>query len=169
MGKLVKVKSQSQLFNLCERFFSTSSYFIQIRYLMKIINVLFIVSALFFSTKSLALNCDNPETTLEMNMCGELDLKRAEIKLNNHYQLALKKLDEVSKVDSLGAQKSTLKHQLMETQRLWVKFRESDCKTVYTLWSDGTIRNVMYLSCMRARAEQRAKELKQYETYGDGL
>jgi uncharacterized protein YecT (DUF1311 family) len=136
---------------------------------MKIRNVLFIVYVLFFSTKSFALNCDNPETTLEMNMCGELDLKKAEIKLNHQYQLALKKLDEVSKVDSLGAQKSRLKHRLIETQRLWAKFRESDCKTVYTLWSDGTARNVMYLSCMRARADQRSKELKQYETYGVGL
>lgn len=44
-----------------------------------------------------------------------------------------------------------------------MKFREADCNALYELYRDGTIRTVMYIGCMQAHAEQRIKELKEYE------
>lgn len=58
--------------------------------------------------------------------------------------------------------KSDLKKQLIDAQRVWVKFREADCQAIYTLWSDVTIRNAMYIECMSTRAQQRIKELNEF-------
>lgn len=129
---------------------------------------LLFICLIFSKQVVFASNCESPQTTIEINQCAELELKKTEAELNKQYQLALKQMDEVGK-DASISDKSKLKQNLVDAQRLWVKFRESDCKTVYTLWSDGSIKNVMYLSCMTAKAEQRIKELEQYKKYGDGL
>jgi uncharacterized protein YecT (DUF1311 family) len=77
-------------------------------------------------------------------------------------------MDEVGKDGSIS-DKTKLKQNFVDAQRLWIKFRDSDCKTVYTLWSDGSIKNLMYLSCMRDKAEHRIKDLEDYKKYGEGL
>jgi uncharacterized protein YecT (DUF1311 family) len=110
-----------------------------------------------------ALDCERAISTPDVNACGQIELDKVELKLNQVYQRVLKQMDEISREKSDFADKSKLKKSFVEAQRLWVKFRKADCDTTYTFWSDGTIRGAMYLSCMTSRAEQRIKELKMYE------
>lgn len=124
----------------------------------------FIFFMLYFQSYSAsALDCKRAISTPDINACGQIELNKVELKLNLVYQRVLKNLGEISREKSDFADKSKLKTSFVEAQRLWVKFRKTDCDTTYTFWSDGTIRGTMYLSCMTSRAEQRIKELKMYE------
>ena len=117
----------------------------------------------FYAGSAFALDCKRVISTPDINACGQIELDKVELKLNQIYQRVLQKMDEISREKSNFADKSKLKKSFVEAQRLWVKFRKADYDTTYTYWSDGTIRGAMYLSCMTSRAEQRIKELKVYE------
>jgi uncharacterized protein YecT (DUF1311 family) len=124
----------------------------------------FIFLMLFFYPYSAsALDCERVISTPDINACGQIELDKVELKLNQVYQRVLKQMDEIGREKSNVADKSKLKKSFVEAQRLWVKFRKADCDTTYTFWSNGTIRGAMYLSCMTSRAEQRIKELIMYE------
>lgn len=110
-----------------------------------------------------SLDCANAISTPDINTCTKIELDKQELKLNQTYQRVLSVFDALSKPPMQGADKSKLKKQLIEAQRLWVRFRKADCNTTYTFWSDGTIRGVMYLSCMIEKTNARIKELEAYE------
>ncbi|MCZ8074048.1 MAG: lysozyme inhibitor LprI family protein, partial [Paucibacter sp.] len=55
---------------------------------------------------------------------------------------------------------------LIKAQRRWLEFRDADCKAKYQVFAGGTIRNVVYLSCLRERTKQRIKELAPSEWQG---
>jgi uncharacterized protein YecT (DUF1311 family) len=118
---------------------------------------------LTYSSFGFALDCENASSTPDINACGKIELDKIELKLNQVYTRVLKMMDEISKDPSNTSNKSKLKKSFIDAQRFWVKFREADCDTTYTLWSDGTIRGTMYLSCMMDRANKRIKELEAYE------
>ena len=109
------------------------------------------------------LDCANVISTPDINTCTKIELDKQELKLNQTYQRVLSMFDALSKTPKQDTDKSKLKNQLVEAQRLWVRFRKADCDTTYTYWSDGTIRGVMYLSCMIEKTNTRVKELEAYE------
>jgi uncharacterized protein YecT (DUF1311 family) len=107
-----------------------------------------------------ALDCDKAISTPEINACASQEQEKAEARLNKVYRRVLKNLDH--RDDGLDNY-SEMKKTLVEAQRAWVKFREADCNAVYTRHASGTIRGVMFIGCMQAHAEQRIKELEQYD------
>ena len=132
--------------------------------------ILLFVILLIASNPVLALDCDKASSnTVDVNDCRQVDLNKLDAELNQIYKHVLVKFDKLSKEPpSLAvADKSKLKQELIEAQRLWVKFREKDCGATYTLWSDGTIRGLMYLDCKISKTEQRIKELKAYDEFGN--
>ena len=96
-----------------------------------------------------ALDCANATTTPDMNECAARTQKAAEANLNAVYQRVLKTVTE-----------RKVRTQFVAAQRLWIKYREADCKTVQALYGTGTIRTVMYLGCLQNRAETRTRELE---------
>lgn len=113
-----------------------------------------------FAVSALALDCNKAITTPEINQCAKIEQDKIEAKLNKIYQRVLKTLD---KPDTEIEYYSKMKESLIAAQRAWVKFREADCDAVFEKNASGTIRTVMYIECMQARAEQRIKELEIYE------
>lgn len=109
------------------------------------------------------LDCANVISTPDINTCTKMELDKQELKLNQTYQRVLSMFDALSKSPKETTYKSKLKKQLVEAQRLWVRYRKADCDTTYTYWSDGTIRGVMYLSCMIEKTNTRIEELEAYE------
>jgi uncharacterized protein YecT (DUF1311 family) len=112
---------------------------------------------------TLALDCANAMSTPDINACAKLALDLKEIELDQTYQHVLNQFEAISLSPSNGADKSKLKQQMIEAQRLWYEFRKAECDAIYTYWSDGTIRGVMYLSCMTEKANARILELKAYD------
>lgn len=116
---------------------------------------------LLFSQDALAVDCDKAVTTLETNECAAIEQHKVEAQLNDTYKRVIRQLDQADPESDQSI--AATKKALIEAQRAWVKFREADCNALYELYRDGTIRTVMYIGCMQAHAEQRIKELKEYE------
>lgn len=112
-----------------------------------------------FAVSALALDCNKAITTPEINQCAKFDQDKVEARLNKVYQRVLKTLD---KPDTEIEHYSKMKESLIAAQRSWVKFRQADCDAAFEKSASGTIRTVMYIGCMQARAEQRIKELEIY-------
>ncbi|KAB7693010.1 DUF1311 domain-containing protein [Plesiomonas shigelloides] len=104
-------------------------------------------------------DCGNAANTLEINACLQKQQEQTEAQLNQVYREVLAQISAESAQPDSPAQ---MKQLFITAQRAWISFREKDCQAVYTFWSQGTIRNAMYLGCMRSRAEQRIKELQEY-------
>ncbi len=111
------------------------------------------------SSNLYATDCKNTVNTQEINQCAKIDQEKTEAKLNATYQQAIKSL---SNPDDEYTKYSEIKSSLILAQKAWIKFRKADCNTVYLQNKDGTIRTAMYISCMQERAEQRIKELNQF-------
>lgn len=124
--------------------------------------ILILSIALAIPATAFALDCSDPQNTIENDVCAHREQVKTDEQLTVVYQRVLTSLDAMDK-DPANHIKANLKNGLIAAQRLWVKFREADCQNVYDYWSDGTIRGVMYSGCMKAHAEQRIKELEEYE------
>ena len=96
-----------------------------------------------------SLNCDNPMTTLEINMCASQELEEAQAKMGAYLEACL----------THNAEDPELVAAIQLAQKAWKSYADSHCGSVYTKWRDGTIRGVMAISCQTALTEQRTLEL----------
>lgn len=106
-----------------------------------------------------ALDCPNAVSTVDMNDCAAQEQQQVEQQLNDVYRRVL----AATPTTTGGAKPAKPKDSLVAAQRLWVKFREADCKAVLDLWSEGSIRNLQYLGCMRDHARLRIKQLEAFK------
>lgn len=103
--------------------------------------------------------CDTAVSDPDINECAAQEYSRVDGILNTTYKKVLADLKASGKEypDALKA-----RQELIKAQRLWVSFREADCNAIFTLHQSGTIRVLMYHSCMTSHSEQRIKELKEF-------
>lgn len=106
------------------------------------------------------INCSTAVTTQETNECAQIKLQVVEKKLDETYRRVLKSLDSPNEGSELFTQ---IKKRLVEAQKSWVVFRDKDCEAFFTLHVGGTDRTAIYLACMRRHAENRIKDLSEYE------
>ena len=92
---------------------------------------------------------ENAYSTAAMEDCNDKALRDWEIELNDNYK---KLLDDPTKDDK---QRTSLK----QIQRLWLKYRENNCKYYASIYSEGTLSPIMYGNCMAKMTKDRADEL----------
>jgi uncharacterized protein YecT (DUF1311 family) len=110
-----------------------------------------------------AIDCSDPRTTVEMNVCGDAAFQEADKRLNAAYKEALKYVAE-SDLEAPYDPKSW-EAALRASQRAWVAFRDADCKGAVPMeWSGGTGTSSAVLACMTDKTDSRIKEL--IERYG---
>ena len=105
--------------------------------------------------------CKTQDNTIEINECGKIELAKKDKELNAAYQALIKRLAPSDKSDDTNY--TEIKKQLVEAQRNWIKYRDADCSAKYTLYEQGTIRGIVHLSCLKAKTEQRTKELLEWD------
>ena len=105
--------------------------------------------------------CKTQDNTIEINECGKIELAKKDKELNAAYQALIKRLAPSDKSDDTNY--TEIKKQLVEAQRNWIKYRDTDCSAKYTLYEQGTIRGIVHLSCLKAKTEQRTKELMEWD------
>ena len=86
------------------------------------------------------------ETTLDMSNCQGAELKREDARLNSAYKKAKAGLDPAQQA------------KLLDAQRLWIKYRDANCKVYYSL-TGGTIDQINGASCLLKMTKARADEL----------
>ncbi|MFZ6874154.1 lysozyme inhibitor LprI family protein [Undibacterium sp. Di27W] len=112
------------------------------------------------SSFTYALDCNKAANTMEINECASIEQQKVEAKLNQVYQRVLKGMEKDYASEGNFAD---IKKTFINAQRAWIKFREADCDAIHEKNISGTIRTVMHISCMQARAKQRIAELEDYE------
>jgi uncharacterized protein YecT (DUF1311 family) len=107
---------------------------------------------------------DKATSTVEMNVCLDRLLKRADAELNAAYQSAMKYIDASEDVPAEA--KGKWRGALRDAQRGWIAFRDADCKGAVPFeWFGGTGATAAALDCMLEKTRARTKELT--ERYQD--
>lgn len=102
--------------------------------------------------------CATQRNTIEINQCAQQTQKDADRRLNEAYQALVKSLVPRGADDDTDY--AAVRKRLVEAQRAWITFRDSDCEAKLKFWESGTIRGAVYQGCLTERTEQRIKELK---------
>ncbi|WP_221794892.1 lysozyme inhibitor LprI family protein [Oceanobacter mangrovi] len=93
-------------------------------------------------------DCNDANTTIEINQCAARQLEADEAMLQQYLLGSL----AVNEDDELVA---AIKH----AQQAWLGYREAHCGSVYSQWRDGTMRGVMALDCKIQLTRQRTYEI----------
>jgi uncharacterized protein YecT (DUF1311 family) len=123
-----------------------------------------LLAAVAFASPALSaeddIDCDNANSTVEMNFCADKDFAAADRALNAAYRSVLtdaKKRDVEPPYDAKHFEDA-----LRASQRAWVAYRDADCKDLVAQeWSGGTGTTSAVLGCMTEKTKQRTKDLKE--------
>lgn len=105
-----------------------------------------------------AVDCENAMTTIEMNVCVGQKMEVADTQLEQY----------IAKAKEHHAQQTTAIASLAKSQDAWLMYRQSHCDAIYEMWSNGSIRGVMFGECMIHLTKQRTHQIwEDYLTYMD--
>jgi uncharacterized protein YecT (DUF1311 family) len=92
--------------------------------------------------------CQGPSTTAEEASCFGTAFERADAELNKYYR----------RIETLeaGGDLTNLKI----AQRLWIQFRDANCKAEYDLYEGGSAGPTVKLACLEAMTRHRIEELE---------
>lgn len=104
------------------------------------------------------INCDNPQTTIDVNACAFQTFQQAQATQEKYLQASY----------AHNAEDPALISAMKAAQQQWQAYRDAQCSAVYTQWREGTIRGLMALSCKTSLTEQRTHEIwTHFLTYMD--
>jgi uncharacterized protein YecT (DUF1311 family) len=92
--------------------------------------------------------CQSPASNAEMTSCFIQTSKAADERLNKTYS----RIREVLSPDE--------QHDLQNAQRLWLKFRDTNCSAERNLYAGGSAGPTVYAACIEADARKRTSDLK---------
>lgn len=120
--------------------------------LMPLLNAAILPSLAQASEQQMAqkVNCNNPQTTLEMNICATQEYQAADKKLNQVYRQLQSRLS--------GKQKQ----RMTNAQLAWMKFRDANCQYERGQFACGTLAGSVGTNCLAGMTEKRTKELEEY-------
>lgn len=105
------------------------------------------------------IDCENANTTVEMNFCGDKAFAAADKALNVAYRSALAAVKQRVLEPPYDARH--YEEALRASQRAWVAFRDADCRDLVAQeWSGGTGTTSAVLSCMTSLTEERTKDIR---------
>ena len=92
--------------------------------------------------------CQEPSTTVEEFSCFSKALTKTDTALNEYYR----RIQTLETGEDLA--------NLKTAQRLWIQFRDANCKAEYDLYAGGTAGPIVKLACIEAMTRHRTEELK---------
>ncbi|MFC3150725.1 lysozyme inhibitor LprI family protein [Litoribrevibacter euphylliae] len=121
---------------------------------LRIILLLFLC---FFSFGSVAEETD-PCADMPPECRYLLLYEATDTKLNQTYKAIMSKINSGG-FDGYRVEKEYIKEGLIQSQRAWLKFRDSNCNAYYRVWSGGTSRNTDEMVCLSKMTEERSQYL----------
>jgi len=107
--------------------------------------------------------CVTQSSTMEINACAKHQFDAQDRLLNQAYQAVIKNM---AAENSTGVSGESPRKLLIRSQRKWVEFRDADCLAMQKVFQNGSIRNAVYLDCLKTRTKQRIKELQPQDWQG---
>ncbi|MCG7545967.1 DUF1311 domain-containing protein [Pseudoalteromonas sp. MM17-2] len=124
--------------------------------------MLLALSAFAFTATAIAeeavYDCDNAVSTRQINDCAIIKLNSAKAELSKYLEASFER----------NSYDSELVEAIKTAQNDWQIYVDSHCGSVYTKWREGTIRDVMAISCETKLTRQRTYEVwAHFLTYMD--
>jgi uncharacterized protein YecT (DUF1311 family) len=104
-----------------------------------------------FSVPASADQCDTAQAQTEMNLCADLQFKKADAELNDAYRdlfAGYKKLDK------------DLASALTKSQRAWIAHRDADCSLESLATQGGSAQPMIFSMCLERITLDRVKWLR---------
>ena len=111
---------------------------------------------LLVSASALAEDCDNATSQTEMNMCSADQYDKADKKLNQTWQTALKR--------ATPQQRDLLK----KAQKNWIALRDADCAFIGSGSEQGSAQPMVINQCMTDKTNEREAWLSSLLQCGEG-
>jgi uncharacterized protein YecT (DUF1311 family) len=92
--------------------------------------------------------CQGPSTTAEEASCFGTAFQKADAVLNKYYR----RIETLETGDDLA--------NLKNAQRLWIQFRDANCKAEYDLYEGGSAGPTVKTACLEAMTRHRTEELE---------
>ncbi|MBG1233074.1 lysozyme inhibitor LprI family protein [Aestuariivirga litoralis] len=105
-----------------------------------------------------ALNCDEPQTTADMNQCADIAFDKADKELNALWP-KLKEWAAQSDQES-GENDGYYAKTLLASQRAWLAYRDAECVAAGLPMHGGTGEGPLMGGCRASLTEERVKDLR---------
>ena len=100
------------------------------------------------------LDCKDPQTQTDMNICAGRTYEAADAEMARQYRLLASRMKQT---DTAGPEYFAA---LLESQRAWLKFRDAQCKFEGYLVKGGTAEPLMISRCSEELTKKRTEDLK---------
>ena len=100
-------------------------------------------ATLLLSASTLANECDNANTQLELNTCSAQQYQAADKKLNQTYQATIKR--------AAAPQRDLLK----KAQQAWIALRDADCAVIGSGTEGGSVQPMIVNQCLAEKTVER--------------
>ncbi|MEL6878418.1 MAG: lysozyme inhibitor LprI family protein, partial [Pseudomonadota bacterium] len=111
-----------------------------------------------FEPPALASSCTEAFTTLEMNECLAGILARAQSSQDQYLSSALERYTD----------RPVLAANIAASDKAFAAYRDAECDAVYEDWKEGSIRNIMSLTCRIEMTDARTHSIwRNWLTYQD--
>lgn len=104
------------------------------------------------------LDCNNPQTQVEMTGCASQAYEAADGDLNLAWGMAMahaRRMDEVLQNGEVPAVDI-----LRGAQRAWIAFRDKACEAESLMARGGSMQNMLYFLCLERETRQRTEALR---------
>lgn len=111
-------------------------------------------------TTAVQADCSQAKTQFDINQCELDNYSNADIKMNAAYKKLVADFKDSKNSNSLGiASKKHYLSSLLNSQRAWLKYRDSQCDFEALFSEGGSAQPALYSNCLRELTETRTKEL----------
>ena len=108
-----------------------------------------------------ALQCDDPQTQHEMNMCALRDYEQADAALNVQWALTAAAMKEHDgEIDREYDHQPGHYQTLLESQRAWLRFRDAQCLSESFLARGGSMQPMLDSGCKAHLTKLRTQQLR---------
>jgi uncharacterized protein YecT (DUF1311 family) len=104
------------------------------------------------------VDCANPLTQSDMNICAADMYRAADGDLNLAYRMATAKAREMDQYVAAG--EVTNLDMLRDAQRAWIPFRDKACSAESNLARGGSMQPLLFHSCLERLTRQRTQDLR---------
>jgi len=107
-----------------------------------------------------SVDCSNPVTQVDMNMCAPERANTADVALNRAYQIAIA---QARRLDTFNPSVQPSNEDLLrQAQRAWIPFRDAACTAEASLARGGTMASLLYSTCVEKLTRRRTEDLLFY-------
>jgi len=103
----------------------------------------------FSASADESIDCEEASSTADLNECAVQEMAAAEKVLAAYLEKAKEEYDFEKKVLA----------KLDKSQESWKKYSKDYCDSIYEVWSEGSIRGVMFGECMVRLTKERTHNI----------